>query len=302
VLLTTAMLVSVARMRVRRASGVAAAVVVALTSMVGWTLEARSLPSRFPQTLARPLSPTSGVYANGATHPSRRGLDRRAHETNGYEWAGGLPITLAAWKPANTPGAHPDSMQHKTVALFARYGVWATFGAILMEGMGIPLPGQTLLIGGVLWQAPRGGAWGVIVGAWLAAVVGNSLGYAIGSVLRRRLATPHPRISKITSQIRRRGATFVLLARFVDGARQLNGIAAGLVDLPFRRFMLFNAAGALLWVGVWSAVAWWAADHADRVGGLLHSHRIWMYALALMILTLAGIAFRRRHARDLAEP
>ena len=279
----------------------------------------------------------TGIDGAKPSRPSRRRMDLLTYGPKDLERVEEMPRMLAAWRPefpapsshpslqlhVEIPGQetpkshgrrsavsqpdtvvreHPVSIHHKTVALFSRYGPWATFGAILVEGMGIPLPGQTLLIGGVLWQTPRGGAWSLIVGAWVAAVVGNTLGYAIGAGFRGRLSRSGPRMSKIAHQIRNRGATFVLLARFVDGARQLNGIAAGLVGLPFGRFTLFNTAGALLWVGVWSGVAWWAAEHADRVGGLLHSHRLWVYAGSVAILGLGAIALRHRHKRGPSKP
>ena len=43
----------------------------------------------------------------------------------------------------------------------------------------------------------------------------------------------------------------LLVARFFEGLRQLNGIVAGLLEMPWRRFTLWNTLGGVLWTGVW---------------------------------------------------
>lgn len=137
-----------------------------------------------------------------------------------------------------------------------RYGYPALFAAVLVEGMGIPAPGQSLIMAASL-AAARGHlsiGW-VLAWALTAAVLGNSLGYLIGlkggRPLLMRLRVNEERLEKTERRFARAGAGILLVARFVDGLRQINGIAAGLLKMPAGSFAVFNALGAVLWVGLW---------------------------------------------------
>jgi membrane protein DedA with SNARE-associated domain len=66
---------------------------------------------------------------------------------------------------------------------------------------------------------------------------------------------------------RRRGAAIVITARFVVVLRQLNGIVAGTVKMPWPKFLLANAAGGLLWTLAWGLGAYFAAE---SLGALTH--------------------------------
>ncbi|MEU2715677.1 VTT domain-containing protein [Streptomyces sp. NPDC007205] len=59
----------------------------------------------------------------------------------------------------------------------------------------------------------------------------------------------------------RHGGEIVTGARFIEGLRQLNGIIAGTSGMPWRRFLVFNALGAALWVGPWATLAYVAGTH-----------------------------------------
>lgn len=62
-----------------------------------------------------------------------------------------------------------------------QYGYWAVFGAILLESFGIPAPGEaTLIVGSLLASQGDLSVFSVVVAAWMAAVVGDNIGYAIG--------------------------------------------------------------------------------------------------------------------------
>jgi membrane protein DedA with SNARE-associated domain len=137
-----------------------------------------------------------------------------------------------------------------------RYGYPAVFAAIFMEGAGIPGPGETLLIAAAI-DAVHGhlNISVILLLAVAGAVLGNSLGYLIGRAggrpLLRRLPISEDRLGRVEALFKRYGAVFIVVARFVDGPRQLNGIMAGTLEMPWWRFSLWNLCGALLWVGVW---------------------------------------------------
>src|SRR5215470_12434200 len=93
---------------------------------------------------------------------------------------------------------------------------------------------------------------GVLVVAWLSAVIGDNIGYAIGYFGGRRLVlrfgrymfiTP-ARLANIERFFTKYGPGVVVAARFVEVLRQLNGVVAGISRMRWQRFVVFNAIGA----------------------------------------------------------
>jgi membrane protein DedA with SNARE-associated domain len=144
----------------------------------------------------------------------------------------------------------------KVQPLLDHYGYPAVFLAIMVEGIGLLAPGQTLLIAAAL-TAARGGlniVWVLIV-AGVAAIVGNTLGYLIGRwggrPLLHKIKVNERHLQKMEGYFTRYGRGLVLIARFFDGLRQLNGIVAGMLKMPWQVFTTFNILDAVLWTGVW---------------------------------------------------
>jgi len=155
------------------------------------------------------------------------------------------------------------------------YGYWALFGAILLEDFGLPVPGETMLIASAL-LASQGEMHIVplVLIACVAAVSGDNIGYAIGRFGGRRLVLRYGRYVLITEErlnkaegfFRRYGGAVVVMARFLAGLRQLNGIVAGTVKMSWRRFLAYNMLGAVLWVGFWGMLFYELGEKAARLG------------------------------------
>ena len=187
--------------------------------------------------------------------------------------------------------------------LVQRYGYAGVAGAVSVEGFGVPAPGQTLLMAGAL-EAARGRLNLVLLLtiAVFAAVLGNSLGYLIGKhggrPLLRKLRINEAREAKLTALFDRFGGGFILLGRFFDGPRQLNGILAGILAMPWWLFTLFNVAGAVLWVGVWGLGTFYLTEHLHAVDAVLRAMNPWVAGIAVVgVLALFAYLFRGRHAR-----
>lgn len=143
----------------------------------------------------------------------------------------------------------------------AAYGALALFAILYGESFGLPLPGESALIAASLLAA-RGdlSISGVFLAAWIGAVLGDSTGYLIGRwggryVLSRfggLLKLTPDRLAQVERTAREKGFMVVLTARFVVVLRQLNGIVAGSVGMPWPHFVTANAIGAALWAGLWS--------------------------------------------------
>jgi membrane protein DedA with SNARE-associated domain len=143
----------------------------------------------------------------------------------------------------------------------AAYGAVTLFVLIYLESFGVPVPGESAVIASSLLAAHGDlSITALFVAVFFGAVLGDSTGYAIGHFGGRPLLlrfgswvklTPE-RLDKLEATFRTKGAIIVITARFVVVLRQLNGIIAGAVAMPWLRFLAANAVGALLWVSTWT--------------------------------------------------
>jgi membrane protein DedA with SNARE-associated domain len=145
----------------------------------------------------------------------------------------------------------------------SQYGYWAVFGAILLEDFGIPVPGETVLItAAILASQGRMSLIPLLIVAWFGAVTGDNIGFAIGRFGGRHVALrfghyvflTRPRLERTEGFFKKYGGAVVLLARFFEILRQLNGIVAGIVRMNWWRFLTFNGIGAALWVCFWGVI------------------------------------------------
>ena len=186
--------------------------------------------------------------------------------------------------------------------LLRRYGYWAAAAATLAEGAGIPMPGQTLLIvGGV--EAAEGRmniAWLLLL-VTASAILGNSLGYAIGYwggrfVLNKLTVNPQRR-QYLEELFKRRGGFVILFGRFVDGLRQLNGILSGTMKMPWWSFTAYNVAGALLWTTAWGLGSYYLGRRIHFIAGVFHHHHALLFVLGLTALLVLLVYLLRSTRR-----
>lgn len=192
-------------------------------------------------------------------------------------------------------------------SLVAQYGYLGLALLVGVESFGVPAPGETAVILGAGYAAHGQLAIvGVAVTAFLAAVIGDSIGYLIGRTGGRRLILRYGRYVRLTPErfarleavMRRHGPKLVAVARFVEGLRQFNGLIAGATGMPWRRFVVYNALGAAAWVAVWATAGYLAGDHIRAVVADLHRFQWYVLAAAaLAALAFAGWWLARRMAR-----
>jgi membrane protein DedA with SNARE-associated domain len=211
--------------------------------------------------------------------------------------------------PTDLPG-----FLHGVAPILDRWGYLAVAGVIGVESFGVPAPGQTIMVAAAIY-AGAGRLNVVAVGAiaFVAAVLGDNIGYWIGVRGGRRivhrfgryvLITPE-RLERAEKFFARRGNRIVLVARFIDGLRQLNGVIAGITAMPWRTFLIYNAIGAALWVGWWTTISYLLGTHLVEI--IEQSHRYKWWAIALVVLAVAAYAtlhirhIRRRRARPATE-
>ena len=184
------------------------------------------------------------------------------------------------------------------------YGVAAVFVILTLESLGIPLPGESLLIiAAILAQHGDISFPGLLVAAWAASVIGDNIGYLIGRLLGHRLVYRYgAKIGLTTERLHRVEAVFahygpvtVAFARFFNVLRQLNGVVAGTVKMDWRRFMAFNALGGALWVLAWTMAGFYLSRHGARIDVLLHKlgYLGALFAAIALVLILTWFFGRR---------
>ena len=176
----------------------------------------------------------------------------------------------------------------------AHYGYWAVGVALLVENAGIPVPGETILLlaSFLAYSQHELSLAGIIVVATLAATVGDNLGYAFGYYGGRPLLVRYQAAFKIQdttvargeSLFARYGALTIFFARFVFGLRILAGPLAGVLRMPWRKFLIFNFLGAALWVTVISSVGYLFGQHLGRLERDLQRFDVLAAAAALLVL------------------
>lgn len=186
-----------------------------------------------------------------------------------------------------------------------RYGYAAILVLVGLEGVGIPLPGQLILIAGGIYAASGHLSLVlVLIAGLLAAVGGDNAGYAIGRYGGRELVLrfgPYvfltaDRLAKTERFFARRGHIVVGVGRFVDGLRQASGITAGLARMNWRRYLAYNALGSVVWVAVWVLAGYLAGNHIAGIYAGVERYGVYVLATcaAIACAVLAGLAIRRR--------
>lgn len=184
------------------------------------------------------------------------------------------------------------------------YGYAALFLAVLVEGVGLVAPGQTLLIAAAL-MAARGELnlmW-VLFWAFIAACLGNGLGYLLGRwggrPLLRKFRVNDKHLQRFKGYFARYGHGVILFARFFDGLRQLNGIVAGLMQMPWQEFTLWSLLGAILWTGGWGLGTYFLEKEIVTLHLTIRQVEPWIAALSLFgVLSLMIYLFWRRRKPD----
>ena len=195
---------------------------------------------------------------------------------------------------------HLPGVLHGLEPTLNRFGYLAVVGLVLIEDFGVPVPGETVLILAAVYAAT--GRLNIVLVALLGfcgAVLGDNIGFAIGHFGGRRLTerygryiflTPE-RLDKTTLFFNRHGGKIIIVARFIEGLRQANGIIAGTSGMQWTRFLIFNAIGAALWVIVWTSIGYFSGSHIDTI--YKYATRYDTYLLIFIGLLLVAYIVRR---------
>ena len=137
------------------------------------------------------------------------------------------------------------------------YGYLVVFLLVMLESIGVPVPGETALIGAALYAGSthKLEIWGVIGVAIAGAIIGDNIGFSIGRYGGARLLLRHGHKIRLHEGrlkigiwlFRRHGGKVVFWGRFVSILRTYAAFLAGTNQMAWGRFLVFNAAGAVVW-------------------------------------------------------
>jgi len=191
--------------------------------------------------------------------------------------------------------------------LIHTYGLWVVFALIMLESMGVPVPGETALITAALYAGSthRIDIVSVVLVAATAAIIGDNIGYVIGRSIGVRLVARYgryvrldePRLKVGQYLFLRHGGKIVFFGRFVAFLRTYAALLAGMNRMSWPHFLLMNALGGICWATLFGGGAYLFGAQVKRVTGPASL----LLLLAAIGLTAVGILFFRRHEKELEQ-
>lgn len=196
---------------------------------------------------------------------------------------------------------------HALADLIHSYGYAAVFAGILLESIGLPLPGESLMIVAALFAASshRLDIFALVPVAAAGAICGDQIGYFIGrwigdpvlSRWGRKIGLTDDRLVLGRFLFRRYGGPTVFLGRFVAVLRTFAAMLAGANRMAWHRFLLWNALGGIGWTSLYGFGSYALGDAARRISGPVGVGLALVGGLAL----LAAVMFVHRNEQRLLE-
>lgn len=191
--------------------------------------------------------------------------------------------------------------------LLHTYGYWAVFLLVGAESLGVPLPGETILIAAGIYAGTthKLSVWLIYAVAVAGAVLGDNVGFWIGDKGGYRLLRRYGRYVRLDEgKIKvgryvfdRQGAKVVFFGRFVSVLRTYAAFLAGTLKMHWRVFLPFNALGGVVWAAIYTFVPY---EVGSSITG---ANKVLEYALgaAAVVAIVAAIVVVRRKAAALEQ-
>jgi membrane protein DedA with SNARE-associated domain len=193
----------------------------------------------------------------------------------------------------------------ESLDLFIRtYGYPALFGTMVVEQFVPAIAGEPILLGAgalagtgrfSLWLAAALALAGTIAGDLVWYEVGRWGGYRILRQLCRIAVEPDTCVRRGEETFARRGASALLIAKFLPGLNSIGQPLAGALGMPRLRFVLFDALGAVLWVGLYVGLGYALHDQLARAARFAERLGWWAVVIGVgAVLLYVGVKVTRR--------
>jgi len=197
-------------------------------------------------------------------------------------------------------------MLQQLLELLATYGLVVLLPVLLVSAVGVPLPGSLLLVaagaiaGGGQISLPL-----LILGATVATLIGNGLGYLLGwrggrSALSRwgeRFRLDEDRIAQARASFTRYALLSVLFSRFpLSPISSIVNILAGTAHYPLRPFVFMNILGVTVWSSVYAGIGYvFGANWQSVANNVSTATQILTIVAIVVIAVVVGFRFIRQH-------
>ncbi len=192
--------------------------------------------------------------------------------------------------------------------LIVTYGYFAVAFLVAVESFGVPLPGETIVVAAALYagHTHRLSVWAIFAVAAVAAIVGDNIGYLLGRTGGERLIRRYGRyvrldeakLQVVRNLFDRHGAKVVFFGRFISILRTYAAFFAGTTRMPWRRFLIFNAAGGILWATLYTFASYGLGDTFRSIETEL---TVAFSAAAVLTIAAVIVVLRRRNKKVLVE-
>ena len=179
---------------------------------------------------------------------------------------------------------------------------------LVLTGCGMPIPEEVaIVVAGVLSAEGKLIPWAALAACLVGAILGDSVMYAIGYHWGRSLFNAHPRLAKLLhaenepkfeEAIERHALKVMLLSRFMVGIRGPVYLAAGVVRMPFRRFLSYDAICATLVVCVFFLLSYAFGEDVVR---WIRDAEITVTIAALAVIAIVGVYLYRRSRKTITK-
>lgn len=196
---------------------------------------------------------------------------------------------------------------HTMNELLQTYGYGLVFAVICLEAMGMPLPGESMLIASSIYAATTGrlSLFYLILAASAGAIIGDNLGYIIGRwagfpLLKRygsRVGLNERRMNLGTYLFKQYGGRVVFVGRFIAILRTFVALMAGASHMDWKVFLLWNAVGGVVWTSLYSSGAYLLGNQMQRIAGPIGI----ALGVVAAIAAVTAVVFLRRNEKRLED-
>jgi membrane protein DedA with SNARE-associated domain len=196
---------------------------------------------------------------------------------------------------------------HHLDHLLQHYGYGVVGLIVMLESMGAPLPGESLIIGTAIYCATthRLNIVWVVTAAIIGAIMGDNFGYLIGRSIGFRMLARFGKHIGLNDQrlklgrylFRRHGGKVVFFGRFVAVLRTFVALLAGANRMPWHSFLIYNALGGVGWAGGYCIAAYLLGQQATRISGPLGM----VVGAVGAVAVIAAFIFLKRNESRLTE-
>ena len=190
---------------------------------------------------------------------------------------------------------------HNLQPFIESYGYFAVLLVVSLESSGLPLPGEATLVTAAIYAGTTHGlsiVW-IIAAAAAGAIIGDNIGFFVGRELgvpllkryggRVGLDREKLRLAQYLFQIH--GGKIVFFGRFIAVLRAFAALLAGANRFPWDRFLVFNAAGGIVWATLYGSAAYLFGRSIHKIVGPVGI----VLAIAALVAVIVGWRFLKSH-------